>query len=87
MAVLYEYCLTTKDNPYDPFDNFDEWLSFDNRMGYGTPQYLARIAKTSPSLSETEYNEEVKRSIEEIVRLDPFDLYRIVRRKVSEDKD
>lgn len=80
---MYEYFLTTKDNPYDPFEKFDEWLAFDNRMGYGTSQYLARIANTSASLTEAEYNEEIRRAIDEIIRIDPFDLFRVVRRETS----
>ena len=38
--------LTTFDNPYDPFDQFDQWYMFDTDKGYNSAAYLARIAKT-----------------------------------------
>ena len=68
--------LTTFDNPYDPFDQFDQWFMFDNDFGYCSCQYLARIARTSDALSEKENDEEVERAIDEIIRLDPFNIYK-----------
>ena len=67
--------LTTIDNPYNPFDQFDQWFMFDNDHGYGSCQYLARIARTSDALSEKENDEEVERAIDEIIKLDPFNIY------------
>ena len=39
--------LTTTDNPYNPFKNFDEWFMYDTEKGYNSCGYLARIAKLS----------------------------------------
>ena len=61
--------LTTEDNPYNPHTNFKEWYAYDTQHGYNTCAYLARMAKTSPSLSE-ELNEiEIEDSIDRIVKL------------------
>ena len=74
------FMITTIDNPFNPFTQYDEWLAFDEQMGYYTNNYLARIANTSFELSESEENEEIDNAINEIVRLDPFLMYRKVKR-------
>jgi hypothetical protein len=38
--------LTTEDNPYNPFTQYDEWLAFDRQQGYYTNEYLARVVST-----------------------------------------
>lgn len=59
--------LTTIDNPFDPFTQFDSWLQFDEEKGYHTCQFLARIARTSSDMSESDYDKEIERAIDEIV--------------------
>ena len=75
--------LTTVDNPYDPFEEFTQWLLFDNEKGYGTCSYLARIARTSDQLSQEENDEEIERAIDEIIALDVQNIYKKVSRKTS----
>ena len=53
--------LTTIDNPFNPFEDFTSWFLFDCEKGYNTCCYLAKIAKTSDSLSENENDEENER--------------------------
>jgi hypothetical protein len=62
-----EYMLTTVDNPFDPFDQFNEWLAYDTRLGYDTPGMLARIAKVSNDLSEPDQALAIQQAIDEIV--------------------
>lgn len=76
-----EFALTTIDNPYNPFDDFTLWLLFDKEKGYNTCEYLARIAQLSSDLSEKEMEEEIERAMDEIVMIDPFNIYR----KVTEE--
>ena len=73
--------LTTKDNPYNPFDNFDSWYQFDMDKGYSSCSYLDRIARTSDQLTEEENAEEIERAIDEIIKYDFQNIYR----KVKED--
>lgn len=61
--------VTTLDNPYDFFKQFDEWYAFDTEKGYNTCAYLARIAKTSTEMSEKEYEQAVNDAVDEILRL------------------
>lgn len=67
--------LTTKDNPYDPYTDFDNWYAYDEQAGYHTCSYLARIASTSPALSEKEIEDDTEAAIDEIIRIDPFGIY------------
>lgn len=67
--------LSTKDNPYNPFEDFNKWLSYDIDMGYGSCDYVGRIAKTSNSMTEDEYNDEVERAIDEIIKYNPLGIY------------
>ena len=76
--------LTTFDNPFDPFDQFDSWINFDMEKGYNSCAYLARIAFTSDSLSDAENEQEVERAIDEIIRYDFMNIYKKVVRE-SED--
>lgn len=64
-----EVLLSTSDNPWNPFTNFDEWFAFDTQKGYNSLSYLARIAKTSSSLPEDEYNQAVEDAVDSICRL------------------
>ena len=81
MNEKQESWLTTLDNPYDPFTQFDEWYQYDTTNGYNTCAYLARIAKTSNELSDADYNLEVDRAIEEILKFNPLNIYVKVKQK------
>lgn len=73
-----ECMLTTVDNPYSPFDQFTLWHLFDKEKGYNTCEYLARIAHTSDDLTDQENSAEIDRAIDEIIKYDPFNLYKRV---------
>ncbi len=79
----YECRLTTVDNPYDPFTQFDSWLMFDIEKGYNSCEYLGRIARTSEQFTDEENIEEVERAIDEIIKYDPFNIYKKVTRTVE----
>lgn len=78
----YKVALTTVDNPYDPFDDFDHWFQYDMQAGYNSCSYLDRIARTSEALSDVENEEEIERAIDEIIKYDFMNVYRKVKRKV-----
>lgn len=75
--------LTTIDNPFNPFENFDSWFLFDVEKGYNSCAYLARIAKTSDEFTEEEEAEEIERAIDEIIKYDFMNIYV----KVKEDTE
>jgi hypothetical protein len=59
--------LTTTDNPYNPFVQWDLWRSYDEGQGYYTCPYLARVAKTSDDLSETDQEQAILEAIDSII--------------------
>lgn len=71
--------LTTIDNPYSPFDQFNEWFLFDVGKGYNSCAYLGRIARTSEQFTDKENDEEVERAIDEIIKYDFLGIYKKVK--------
>lgn len=72
------HMLTTVDNPYDPFTEYDDWFAFDSRSGYNTPGLLARVVKTSHDLSDADQNVAIENGIKEIVSENVLGIYRMV---------
>jgi len=73
--------LTTFDNPFDPFTQFDQWFLFDTEKGYNSCAYLGRIARTSDEFSDQENENEIERAIDEIIKFDFRNIYKKVTRK------
>lgn len=76
--------VTTLDNPYDYFTQFDDWYAFDTQMGYNTCGYVDRIAKTSNDLSDYDRMKAINDAVDEIVK---FNLLGIYKRVVQEDSE
>lgn len=81
-----EVMLTTFDNPFDPFDDFDQWYSYDKRMDYNTCEKIARIARSSPEFSTIEEKRETERAIDEIINYDFLNIYKKVTRNVEDNQ-
>lgn len=70
--------LTTKDNPYNPFTEWDKWLNYDMNH-YNCSAYLARVAMINDdSMSQEEIDEETERAIDEIIANDFLNVYKKV---------
>lgn len=72
--------LTTVDNPYDPFTQYDEWWTWDFNHGYHTNSFLARITQTSHELSIADQEVAIEQAIDEIVEHNVNGLYKKVTR-------
>jgi hypothetical protein len=75
-----EYALTTVDNPFDPFTQFDQWFGFDTTHGYHSASLLARIARSSDDLSDADQHAAIQEAIDEIVRENVSGMHRKVSR-------
>jgi hypothetical protein len=78
---MQQSMLTTTDNPFNPFTQFDDWYAYDTNQGYYTLSYLARIVKTSDELSEADEDIAIESAIDEIVALNILGIYK----KVTKD--
>lgn len=76
--VSTEHMLTTTDNPFDPFTQFDEWYAFDENAGYFTTSFLARIVITSDELSDADRSLAIELAIDEIIDENVLGIYRKV---------
>lgn len=65
---MAQHMLTTVDNPYNPFTQYDEWLAWDEQSGYFSNALLSRIAITSDELSETDQEIAIETAIDEIIK-------------------
>ena len=75
--------LTTVDNPYNPFDDYEAWNAYDMRKGYHTSEFLARLTVTSSELSESDYWLAIDQGIDEIVKNNVTGMFRKVTREVD----
>lgn len=81
---MKEFMLTTFDNPYDPFTQFEQWFHYDMEKGYNSCEYLARISRTSEEFTENENNLQIEKAIDEIIQFDPFNIYKKVSRIITD---
>lgn len=81
-----ECMLTTFDNPFDPFEQFIQWRLFDIEKGYYTCEYLARTVQFSDDMSQKEIDLENERAIDYIIKIDPLNIYKKVRRQPVTDQ-
>lgn len=68
--------LSTHDNPFDPFEQFDSWFLFDVEKGHNCCSILARTANLSDDMTEVEVNAEVERAIDTIIEHDFTNTYK-----------
>lgn len=76
--MIRECMLTTIDNPYDYFEQFDKWYNYDITHGYNTCSLIARLSKTSINLSDAINLSEIERVCDEILKFDYQKIYKKV---------
>lgn len=84
---MSDYMLTTVDNPFNPFTDFDHWLSFDTFNRYNTCGLLDRMTITSDDLLDEQKIDDIEFAMTEIVSNDPLGLYIKVTRDFVFDND
>lgn len=78
--------LTTIDNPYNPFKQFDEWFAFDIEKQYYSCSRLARLTNLCDEMCETEVEQEIERAIDRLIEIDELNIYKKLTLNTSETK-
>jgi len=81
--MLTEVALTTADNPYNPFTDWDRWYQFDESKGYHSASLLARVVVTSDELSDADQQLAIENAVDEIVKTNTLGIYRKVSRPLD----
>ena len=60
--------LSTSDNPYNPFTQYDLWSSYDEAVcGYYTSSFLARLTALSPDFSRVEMDAAIEDAVDDAI--------------------
>jgi hypothetical protein len=70
--------LTTIDNPYDPFTQFDQWEAYDRDHGYHTLSLLGRVVVYSDDLSEASKEQAIDDAVLEIARINASGIHKVI---------
>ena len=67
---MERYRLTTTDNPYNPFTQWDQWFFYDSMTcGYNTCERIAMKAKISDQLPDETNNIEIEAAMDELIEV------------------
>lgn len=84
--MVAAHMLTTTDNPYDPFNNFNDWYSYDRDLARQQSRpdclsyqaYIASRNGLSSQMPELMYQRIIEETIQEIVDLNVTGKYMMV---------
>lgn len=60
--------ITTTDNPFDPFTDFDNWNNYDTSKGYHSASILARLANIHSGMSPDDMEKAVEEAVDKMVK-------------------
>lgn len=70
--------LTTLDNPFDYFTDFEHWWKWDQSKGYRTCERLAKLTGSTNNLSDEEAESAITDAVMRLYQLDILGIYRLV---------
>lgn len=84
--------LTTFDNPYDPFTQFDAWYNFDinreythrDEMYVNCCSILDRYSTITDNMSEAEVNAAIESAIDDVIKYDVNNVYKKIKREIED---
>ena len=85
MEKITSSMLSTKDNPFNPFEDFQNWYNFDSDKGYNSCGILARIVGGTENLSPNEEAFAIEYAIDSFIESDPTKMYIKVQKDIESD--
>lgn len=82
---IIQSMLTTVDNPYNPFDNFDDWYRFDQENNHFCCEKLAECLPNLDDSNEVESIKMTESAINYIVANDVLGIYTKVQKVLDID--
>jgi hypothetical protein len=67
--------LSTPDNPYNPFEQFDLWYACDEERGHHTCSYVDRLTFASSAYSDDLYQVAINDAVQRIYSANPKGMY------------
>lgn len=67
---MNDYMITTLDNPFNPYEEWDEWWQYDHQYGHCSWELVDRLANTSDELPDSINEREVDKAIQLILDTD-----------------
>ena len=64
---MEKFRLTTVDNPYDPFTQWNEWYFYDISKGYCTCERLARTANIPMQVPDAIFESEIEAAADQMI--------------------
>lgn len=83
--VITKSMLSTKDNPFNPFEDFKNWFDYDSDYKYNSCGILDLITGDMSKLSPTEQALKTEMAIDSFINSDPLGIYIKVQRDEIED--
>lgn len=84
--VNEDVMLTTFDNPYNPFDEFDRWWKEDLILGHDCCGLLARTSNVSDVASDEVNDRYIIDAIDFICKRNPFIYQKVTRKDFKRNK-
>lgn len=87
---ITEYWVTSSDNPYDPFTQWDDWYRTDRLLGYNLPGYVARdpdVAALSSDAPPAVLQRAIKSSVDAICKFQLTGREGVYFKRVSREVD
>lgn len=63
--------ISTTDNPFNPFTQYENWNAYDTFKGYNLGSLLARLVRDGSDMSPDDEEDAIEEAVDKIVAMNP----------------